>query len=78
MDNFPKHMDAAYRELQMARKLVNAEIRAYPSPISGCDAQFNHLLGERQKIAKALNALTTEIFVPTSRKPMSERELEQS
>lgn len=78
MDNFPKHMDAAYRELQMARKLVNAEIRAYPSPISGCDAQFNHLLGERQKIAKALNALTTEIFVPTSREPMSERELEQS
>jgi hypothetical protein len=76
--DFQKHFEAAHRELLMAQKLLNAEIAAYPSPISGCDAQFNHLLGERQKICQALGTLTEEVFVPTSRQPMQPYELSRS
>ena len=32
---------AARSELARARQLLNAEISDYPTPISGCDAQFN-------------------------------------
>ncbi|MBT6095116.1 MAG: hypothetical protein HOH04_09545 [Rhodospirillaceae bacterium] len=77
MIDFKKHLEAAYDELLTAQKFLNAEIRAYPAPISGCDAQFNHLLGERQRICQALSALTTDIFVPTSREPMHISEMTQ-
>ncbi len=77
MDDVKKHLDAAYQELLAAQKLLNTQIRTYPAPISGCDAQFNHLLGERQRICRALSALTTEIFVPTSRDPMHVSEMTQ-
>lgn len=75
MDDYQDHLEAARRELLAAQKQVNAEISAYPSPISGCDAQFNHLLAQRQKIGLALGALTTDVFIPTSRQPMDASEL---
>jgi len=59
----------AQRRLNDARRLLNAEISSYPTPISGCDAQFNHLLAERQKITRALDALSAEVFIPTPRTP---------
>lgn len=68
-DTFTTCMTAARAELQQARALINAEIRTYPTPISGCDAQFNHLIGERQKISDALTSLNTVVFVPTPRSP---------
>ena len=74
MKSFSDHVDAARRELLQAQKLINTEITSYPSPISGCDAQFNHLLAERQKVGEALSALTREVFIPTSRQPMSATE----
>lgn len=78
MNDIQNHIEAAHQELLRAQKLLNAEISAYPSPISGCDAQFNHLLGERHKISQALTALTTDIFVPTSRQPMAAHEMNQA
>lgn len=75
MSDFRSHLESARQELLTAQKRLNAEIAAYPSPISGCDAQFNYLLGERQKIGHALAALDNEFFVPTSRQPMSADEL---
>ncbi|EBA06693.1 hypothetical protein [Sagittula stellata] len=56
-------------ELQAARQQIAAEISGYPTPISGCDAQFNHLLAQRQKVSAALQALESEPHIPTSREP---------
>jgi hypothetical protein len=33
---------------------ATAEIRSYPTPIPRCDAQFNHLMEERDRIVRAL------------------------
>jgi len=35
---------------------IKVEIAGYPGPIAGCDAQFNHLLAERQRLLDALRA----------------------
>lgn len=59
----------AKRGLRMAKDQVNAEIHAYPTPISGCDAQFNHLLAERSRITAALAGLDDVVFIPTPRTP---------
>lgn len=75
MTDHQDHLEAARQELLTAQKLLNAEISAYPSPISGCDAQFNHLLAQREKIGRALGALTADVFIPTSRQPMDASEL---
>ena len=66
----PDHlMAAAIRTLHDAKAAVEADIRTYPRPISGCDAQFNHLLAQRQMVHVALRALETVPPVPTSRHP---------
>ena len=33
--------------LEVRRSALNEEIASYPGPITGCDAQFNHLLEQR-------------------------------
>jgi glutamate/tyrosine decarboxylase-like PLP-dependent enzyme len=43
--------------LEARRKVLDAEIHAYPTPIPRCDAQFNHLMEERERIVKELEAL---------------------
>jgi hypothetical protein len=55
--------------LCLARQNMVAEIRSYPVPISGCDAQFNHLLALRRRLDKALAALNEEVLIPTPRTP---------
>ena len=60
-------IEAAMQELEQARAKLNAQISSYPSPISGCDAQFNRLLSDRTRISKALSALSSEPFVATPR-----------
>lgn len=55
--------------LLSARSLVAAEISSYPTPISGCDAQFSHLLAQRATIDGSLQALRREAFVATPRTP---------
>ncbi|MEM7443526.1 MAG: hypothetical protein AAF414_09385 [Pseudomonadota bacterium] len=58
--------DAASK-LERARELLMAEIADYPTPISGCDAQFNRLLSDRARVSNAIKALKDMPFVPTPR-----------
>jgi hypothetical protein len=54
MDSIPeKNRDHFENE----RQRINKEIRDYPTPIAGCDAQFNYLLEERARIAQELDRL---------------------
>ena len=55
--------------LLQARDELDADIRGYPTPISGCDAQYNHLLAERRRVHAALEALDADIHIPTPRAP---------
>ena len=67
--NYEDAIIIAKSELMLARRAINAEISEYPTPISGCDAQFNHLIAERQKVLEALRVLDDSVFVPTPRTP---------
>lgn len=69
MDNHHKNLSTASRYLAQARDQLTEEIQNYPTPISGCDAQYNYLLAERTKVQNALRELDTEVFVPTPRIP---------
>ncbi len=62
-------IETARRHLVAARDALDAEIRAYPTPVSGCDAQYNHLLAERRRAHEALRVLESEIHIPTPRAP---------
>ena len=44
-------------ELEGERRRINDEIRNYPTPIAGCDAQFNFLLEEQARIVDELDRL---------------------
>ena len=44
---------------------LNAEIGAYPGPITGCDAQFNHMLEERTKLNVELSRLEAAMAMNT-------------
>ncbi len=66
-DDYTACITAARAELTMARNVLTDEIHAYPTPIAGCDVQFNHLLAERQRVVAALDALNASVFVPTPR-----------
>jgi hypothetical protein len=56
-------------QLSGARQAVLAEIRDYPAPIAGCDAQFNHLLDLRRRFERALAELDRPEQIPTPRAP---------
>ena len=43
--------------LEGLRRSTSEEIHNYPSPIAGCDQQFNHLLEQRTGIAAELQRL---------------------
>jgi len=59
-----------------ARMALWDEMRAYPTPVSGCDAQYNHLIGLRAAVDAALDALGHMPFVPTPRSPSPEAGVE--
>lgn len=59
----------AVAALKAAQLALSDEIRSYPTPISGCDAQFNGLLAERRRVARALAALGEPVHIPTPRAP---------
>jgi len=50
-----------------ARAAIQQEIRDYPTPISGCDAQYTYLVGLEQSLGDALDALRGPRFVATPR-----------
>ncbi|WP_116133114.1 hypothetical protein [Tropicimonas sp. IMCC34043] len=59
----------AKAELKAAGRQIADEISGYPTPIAGCDAQFNHLLAQRNRVNAALQALDADPHVPTPRQP---------
>lgn len=68
-ESFQTCILAARAKLEAARVMLQEEIAGYPAPIAGCDAQFNHLLAERQKVLAAIRSLDDVVFVPTPRSP---------
>lgn len=65
----PCHTARARAALQAAAAELDSEIHGYPTPVSGCDAQYNHLLAERRRVRRALDALDAEVHIPTPRAP---------
>lgn len=45
---------AIRNHLEERMRRVQDEIRSYPAPIPACDAQFNHLLEERDALSSEL------------------------
>jgi hypothetical protein len=43
--------------LESRRRLLNAEIRHYPTPITRCDTQFDQLLDQRAGLVRALRRI---------------------
>lgn len=68
-ESYDSLRSAAEAALVRARAALDREIAEYPTPISGCDAQFNHLLADRRRLSAALQALGQDVFVPTPRWP---------
>ena len=65
----PDVLHTARTALLDAKRHVRAEIGRYPGPISGCDAQFNHLLDSRRRLERALAEIDRPEWIPTSRNP---------
>ncbi|MFQ6551977.1 hypothetical protein AAD018_006475 [Aestuariibius insulae] len=68
-DDVEDYLTVATAELGAAKRILTEAIRDYPTPISGCDVQFNHLLSQRKAVDRALSALRSEPFIPTPRLP---------
>ncbi len=66
---FTSQILAAQKALQNASQLLSDELRAYPTPVSGCDAQYNFMIGERNRVRAALDQLEQPVFVATPRTP---------
>ena len=73
---YAQAIDRAKSHLLAARDALQSEISEYPAPIAGCDAQFNHLLAEQQRVLSALRALEEAVFVPTPRLPTADAGVE--
>ncbi len=67
---YDTRLKRAVQELTEARSLIAEELRGYPTPVSGCDAQYNHLIALRNAVGQALAALRTPPFVATPRTPV--------
>jgi galactokinase len=65
--NFEACVVLAKKHLKRAQSTLVCEIKNYPTPIAGCDAQFNHLLEEKARVNAALDALNEQLFTPTPR-----------
>lgn len=66
---YDDHITEARSALARAGEMIQDEMRAYPTPVSGCDAQYNHLIGLRGSIGEAMRALEGPRFVATPRTP---------
>ena len=47
--------------LEAEKRRLYEEIRNYPTPIAGCDQQFNYLLEQQARVAAALNRVRAAI-----------------
>ncbi len=68
MDTYSECLDIARQELKLAQAALRRDMAEYPTPIAGCDEQFNHLLDQIERVRNALAALDAPHFVPTPRK----------
>ncbi|MEM6761475.1 MAG: hypothetical protein AAF615_01235 [Pseudomonadota bacterium] len=64
---YENHVENAIEELSAAKRLIQQELQSYPGPVSGCDAQYTHLIGLRGSIFAALKSLEAPRFVATPR-----------
>lgn len=64
---YDAHISKAAAELRAAKNAIQDELRDYPTPVSGCDAQYNHMIGLRNAVTIALDALDEPPFVATPR-----------
>ncbi|MGV6838734.1 MAG: hypothetical protein ACWA40_00925 [Planktomarina sp.] len=69
-------LKTARQSLVSAQTALRAELSAYPTPISGCDAQYNALISEMRRVTEALAVLDTPYFVATPRQPDSAAKVE--
>lgn len=57
----PDPVESTAREIRACledeRRRIYGEIQNYPTPIAGCDQQFNHLLERREDIVRELNGM---------------------
>lgn len=65
--SFEHSIVAAIENLKAAQSTLILEVKNYPTPIAGCDVQFNHLLEEKTRVTAALAALQAQLFTPTPR-----------
>ena len=66
---YQSHIASAQAALTAAMQDISGELRTYPTPVSGCDAQYNHLVSERNRVLNALAELDRSPFVATPRTP---------
>ena len=75
MSGTRQEWDSLRHSLEALAMSVAMEIRAYPRPITACDAQFNHLLELRRLVPLELQRLeaaatspsmTTDVFIRSS------------
>ncbi len=76
MNDYSECLDIARQELKLAQAALKRDLAEYPTPIAGCDEQFNHLLDQRERVRNALAALEAPNFVPTPRKLSPGRSIE--
>lgn len=48
------------RELDDQLAEIKAQIRSYPQPIAGCDAQYQHLFDKRELLVEKIKELDSE------------------
>ena len=75
-DTYSDCLTLARVALTPAQRLLACEMSAYPTPISACDAPFNHLMAEQVRTTKTLAQLDAAVFVPTPCTPTSEAGVE--
>ena len=64
---YEKALFDAQEALFEAKRLILAELKSYPTPVSGCDQQYIRLLADRTRIADAIQTLGDLPFVATPR-----------
>lgn len=76
MDDYTECLDIALQELKLAQAALRRDMGEYPTPIAGCDEQFNHLLDQSERVRNALAALEAPSFIPTPRNLTAGRSIE--
>jgi hypothetical protein len=52
-------LEGSVQRLQAEKQRLYEEIRSYPTPIAGCDQQFNDLLERQARVIAELRRVTT-------------------